>query len=76
MENTEIWNKARSLKLGKEFLNGLDELLTSLESDNKQLIITDVIPTLFCGKDVKTCIFYDKGKCKHDEFECRDQVTK
>ncbi len=40
MENTEIWNKARSLRLGKEFLNGLDELLTSLESDNKQLIIT------------------------------------
>lgn len=42
MENTEIWNKARSLNLGIDFLNGLDELLTSLESDNKQLIITDV----------------------------------
>ena len=43
MENTEIWNRARKLNLGKDFLNGLDELLTSLESDNKQLIITDVV---------------------------------
>ena len=42
MENTELWNRARKLNLGKDFLSGLDELLTSLESDNKQLIITDV----------------------------------
>ena len=46
MENTELWNRARKLNLGKDFLNGLDELLTSLESDNKQLIITDVVVEL------------------------------
>ena len=42
MSNTKIWDKARSLNLGKEFLENLDSLLTSLESDNKQLIITSV----------------------------------
>lgn len=46
MENTELWNRARKLNLGKDFLNVLDELLTSLESDNKQLIITDVVVEL------------------------------
>ena len=44
--NTELWNIARKLNLGKDFLNGLDELLTSLEKDKKQLIITDVVVTL------------------------------
>ncbi len=46
------------------------------ENEKLALIIPDVIPTLFCGANVKTCVYYDKGKCKHDEFECRDQVTK
>ena len=44
--NTELWNRARKLNLGKDFLNGLDELLTSLENDKKQLTITDVVVTL------------------------------
>lgn len=46
MENTELWNRARKLNLGKDFLNGLDELLTSLENDKKQLTITDVVKSL------------------------------
>lgn len=43
MKHTELWNTARKLKLGSKFLENLDTLLTSLESDNKQLIITDVV---------------------------------
>jgi hypothetical protein len=50
MENIEIWNKARSLNLGIDFLNGLDELLNSLESNNKQLIIADVSKSFYCER--------------------------
>lgn len=50
MENTEIWNKARELQLGREFLNGLDELLTSLESDNKQLTLCGVVSSAWYCK--------------------------
>jgi hypothetical protein len=28
---------------------------------------------LVCGRDIKSCVFYDKGKCKNNEY-CRDQV--
>lgn len=31
---------------------------------------------LFCGRNVTTCIYFDEGKCKHEPFECRDQVVK
>ena len=40
--NTEIWLKVLDLKLGKEFAENIEILITSLESENKQLIITDV----------------------------------
>lgn len=74
MENTEIWNKARGLNLGIDFLNGLDELLTSLESDNKQLIITDVVKE-FTAKDTRSykewvedeCIDLKNGKLIYKE---------
>ena len=56
MENTELWNRARKLNLGKDFLSGLDELLTSLESDNKQLIITDVVVELPSVKSKEACL--------------------
>lgn len=51
-------------------------MLRKLNIIEKQLTIPVVMPELFCGRDIKTCVFYDSGKCKHDEFECRDQVTK
>lgn len=56
MKNTEIWNKARSLNLGIDFLNGLDELLTSLESEPKPLIIADVVKSLPNDEEVKAHI--------------------
>ena len=62
MENTELWNKARKLNLGTDFLNGLDELLTSLESDNKQLIITDVVKE-FTAKDTRSYREWVEDEC-------------
>ena len=58
MKHTELWNTARKLKLGSKFLEDLDTLLTSLESNNKQLIITDVVKSscdciAFCRKSEK-----------------------
>jgi|TARA_R110000744_G_scaffold221672_1_gene340683 hypothetical protein len=50
MKHTELWNTARKLKLGTKFLEDLDTLITSLESNNKQLIITDVVKS-FTAKD-------------------------
>ncbi len=41
-KHTEIWNIARKLKLGTEFYEGLDTLLTKIESDNQQLILQNV----------------------------------
>ena len=63
MENTELWNRARKLNLGKDFLNGLDELLTSLESDNKQLIITDVVQQ----SELLLCNHCDNKKALHSD---------
>ncbi len=31
---------------------------------------------LVCGRDIKFCAFYDKGKCKNNEYPCKDQVEK
>jgi hypothetical protein len=28
---------------------------------------------LVCGTDIKSCVFYDKGKCKNNDY-CKDQV--
>ena len=40
--NTEIWLKVLDLKLGKEFAENIEILITSLESENKQLILSGV----------------------------------
>ena len=42
MEHIEIWNIARKLNLGIEFYEGLDTLLTFIEKDKKQLLLTGV----------------------------------
>lgn len=43
MEHIELWNMARKLKLDTAFYEGLNTLLDKIESDNKQLILQDVV---------------------------------
>lgn len=69
MKHTELWNTARKLKLGNKFLGDFDTLLTSLESDNKQLIITDVVvsETEVCEHEYEL-VFGEGYMCK----KCKD----
>lgn len=41
-KHIEIWNIARKLKLGTEFYEGLNTLLTEIESRDQQLILQNV----------------------------------
>jgi len=41
-KHIEIWNIARKLKLGADFYEGLDTLLTKIESKDQQLILQNV----------------------------------
>lgn len=68
------------MQLGREFLNGLDELLSCLESENKQLIITDVIHWLPFEKEnydkFTDLISKDNCMCKFEdgtEIDFREQ---
>lgn len=43
MTKTQIWDKAREMELGLDFLKKLDRLLCRLPSDKKQCVIHDVV---------------------------------
>ncbi|MCP4055172.1 MAG: hypothetical protein GY739_19445, partial [Mesoflavibacter sp.] len=42
-KHIEIWNIARKLKLGTDFYEGLDTLLTEIESRDQQIILSSVV---------------------------------
>ena len=49
---------------------GLDAMYEELVSQG--IIDSDV--QLYCGRDIKTCIYYKNGECENQPTECRDQV--
>lgn len=71
-KHIEIWNIARKLKLGTEFYEGLDTLLTEIENRDQQLILQNVsisLPHLEETLAEKTLLLVSKNE--HDNREIR-----
>ena len=47
---------------------GLEDMYNVLIFPNKE--------TIYCGKNITTCTYFDKGECTREESECRDQIIK
>lgn len=57
----------------------LNAYALGLDAMYEALVLYGVIQRseqLFCRRNVTTCIYFDEGKCKHEPYECRDQVAK
>ncbi len=59
-KHIEIWNIARKLKLSTDFYEGLDTLLTEIESRDQQIILSSVVKQSEQFKPFKEA----KGMCK------------
>jgi hypothetical protein len=71
MSKIDVWEEAKSMNLGQEFLDGLNVLITYLGTQNKQLIITDVVNPLCWNKDCNNPKMDGHIACK----ECHKKVV-
>jgi len=61
-----------------DVFNVMNDIIDYAEKAVKLFDIPDVVwqsEQLFCGRDIKTCLFYQKGVCTNEQH-CRDQVEK
>ena len=77
----EIWDKhckGKAVKLGENFIDHLSihdvlKIIDIALEQGANDIIYDV-EEMYCKRNIKSCVFFDNGKCKNQPSECRDQT--